>query len=99
MNEENDPTLNVTSNGFVPSFHSNQSEISELQNGLQLTEAVLMMPTIQSEPINEHDANCQYIIDAFLGLFPTGPADFHEDRQDKVSTQDYFKHLMRYRDG
>ena len=99
LNEENDPTLNVTSNGFVPSFHSNQSEISELQNGLQLMEAVLTMPTIQSEPINEHDANRQYIIDAFPGLFPTGRADFHEDWQDKVSTQDYFKHLMRYHDG
>src|SRR5436190_1361885 len=45
LNEDNDPALNITSNSFVPLLHSNESEISELQNGLQLgTEAVLTMP-------------------------------------------------------
>jgi len=99
LNDENNSILNLTSNGFVPSFHSNQNEISELQHGLQLTEAILTMPTINSVPINEHDPNRRYMIDAFPTLFPTGKADFHEDRCNNVSAQDYFKHLMRFRDG
>ena len=53
LNEDNDPTLNVTSNGFVPSLRPNESEISELQNGLQLTEVVLTMPRINPAPIYE----------------------------------------------
>jgi hypothetical protein len=97
--EDNDPTLNVTSNGFVPSLHSNESEVSALQNGLQLTEAILTMPTIHPAPINEHDQNRRYITEAFSNLFPTGRSDFHEDRLHNVSAPDYFKHLMRYCDG
>jgi hypothetical protein len=99
LNEDNDPALNVTSNGFIPSMHSNESEISELQNGLQLTEAVLTMPTIRPEPIDEHNRNLRYVIEAFPSLFPKGEADFHEDRLCNVSASDYFKHLMRYHDG
>ena len=57
-----------------------------------------MMPTIHPAPINEHDPNSRYMIDAFPILFPTGAADFHEHRPDNVSPQDYFKHLLRYRD-
>ena len=57
------------------------------------------MPTIHPTPINEHDPNRRYIIEAFPCLFPTGEADFHEDRTHPVTAQDYFKHLMRYSDG
>ena len=100
LNEDDDPALNVTSNGFVPSLHSDESEISALQNGLQIgTETILTMPTIQSTPINEHNKTRQYIILAFPSLFPIGRADFHEDRDHPVNAQDYFKHLMRYHDG
>jgi len=98
LNDDNDSTVNVTSSGFVPSLHSNESEISELQNGLQLTEAILTMPTIRPAPINEHDRTRRYIIEGFPSLFPMGNADFHEDRLHNVSA-DYFKHLMRYRNG
>jgi len=97
--DDNDPTLNVTSNGCVPSIRSNESELSELQSGLQITEAVLTMPRINTEAINEHHPSRKYIIEAFPTLFPTGRADFHEDRHFKVSAPEYFKHLMRYRDG
>ena len=99
LNDENDPRINLTSDGFVPSLHSNETELSEIQNGLQLTEAVLTMPTIDSIPINEHDQNHCYMIDAFPCLYPTGEADFHADRSHTISAQEYFKHLIRYRDG
>jgi len=80
-------------------LHSNESEVSALQNGLQLTEAVLTMPTIQPAPIDEHNPNRPYIVEAFPSLFPTGRADFHDKRLHNVSAVDYFRHLMRYRDG
>lgn len=57
------------------------------------------MSIIHPAPINEHDQNRRYIIEAFPCLFPLGRADFHEDRSFNVSAPDYFKHLMRYRDG
>jgi hypothetical protein len=57
------------------------------------------MPRINPEAINEHQPGRKYIIEAFPTLFPTGRADFHEDRPFKVSAPEYFKHLMRYRDG
>ena len=56
------------------------------------------MPTFDPAPINEHDRNHRHMINAFPTLFPTGRADFHEDRSHKISISDYFKHLMRYHD-
>ena len=97
--EEHDATLNLTSTGFVPSIHSTESEVSQLERDLQITEAVLTMPTIDGTPINEHDPNTCYMINAFPTLFPQGKADFHARRDVKVNAQDYFKHLLRYRDG
>jgi len=99
LNEDNDATLNVTSNGFVPSLHSNESEMSEVHNGLQVTEPVLTMPRIHPASINEHDPNRKYIVEAFPTLFPTCKADFHEKRKVDISAAEYFKHLMRYHDG
>ena len=99
LNDDNDPRINITSDGFVPSLHSNETELAEMQNGLQFTEAILTMPTIDSVPINEHDSNLCYMIDAFPCLYPEGKADFHIKRPHTVSAQEYFKHLIRYRDG
>src|SRR5579859_4540182 len=96
--EEHDMTLNLTSTGFVPSIHSTESEVSQLERDLQITEAVLTMPTIDGTPINEHDPNTCYMINAFPTLFPQGKADFHARRDVKVNAQDYFKHLLRYCD-
>ena len=98
--EECDATLNLTSTGFVPSIHSAKSELSQLERDLQITGAVLTMPTIEGIPINEHDPNDCYMVNAFATLFPQGKADFHAPgRTFKVNAQDYFKHLLRYRDG
>lgn len=96
---ENDIPVNQTSDTFVPSSHSTQMELAAIQTGLQLTEAVLTLPTIDGMPINEHDENRCYMVEAFPCLYPTGKADLHEPRDVKVNPEDYFKHLMRYHDG
>jgi hypothetical protein len=97
--DEHDGTLNLTSAGFVPSIDSTDSELSQLERDLQITGAVLTMPTIDGTPINEHDPNNCYMVNAFPVLLPQGKADFHAGRAVNVNAQDYFKHLLRYRDG
>jgi hypothetical protein len=98
-NDDNDEISNLTSNGFVPSLQSNEREITELQNALQITEDILTMPAVHGAAINEHDPNIQYMRDAFATLFPTGKADYHTARPHNVTAQFYFEHLMRYKDG
>jgi hypothetical protein len=97
--DEHDGTLNLTSTGFVPSIDSTDSELSQLERDLQIIGAVLTMPTIDGTPINEHDPNNCYMVNAFPVLLPQGKADFHAGRAVNVNVQDYFKHLLRYRDG
>lgn len=93
---DSDPTLNITFDDFVPSFRSNEPEISDLQKGLQVTEPILTMPTIHPASINP---NRRYIIEAFLNLFSKDQVDFHDYRSENiVSAQEYFKYLIRYRD-
>jgi hypothetical protein len=59
----------------------------------------LNLPPIDGMPINEHDENRCYIIEAFPFLYPTSKVNFHEQRNIKVTPEDYFKHLMQYHDG
>ncbi|HMD00485.1 MAG TPA: hypothetical protein VKH37_10040, partial [Ferruginibacter sp.] len=97
-----DETVNIDSlisDGFVPHLQSDGTEMTALQNGLQLTEAILTLPQIHGIPINEHDPNLQYMIDAFPILYPTGAADIHYDRPFKVAEHEYFRHLIRFRDS
>src|SRR2546423_6143889 len=97
--DENANITRLISDGFVPHLQSNGNEMTALQNGLQLTEAVLTLPQVHGIPINEHDPNLQYIIDAFPILYPTGAADIHHSRPFKVADHEYFRHLIRFRDS
>jgi len=98
QDDENE-VANLISDGFVPHLHSGGNEMTALQNGLQLTEEVLSLRQMRGTPINEHDPNLRYVIDAFPILFPTGAADIHQDRPYKVADHDYFRHLIRFQDG
>ena len=67
---------------------------------LQPAGITLTQPVIRSTPINEHDPNLKYIVDAFAYLFPTGAADLHaEHKFGKVTPVEYFRHLLRWHDG
>jgi ATP-dependent DNA helicase PIF1 len=99
MDHDDNQMPNIVSDGFVPHLHSTESEMTELRNGLHITEAVLTMPPLHHAPINEHDPTLRYIIDAFPLLFPTGEADIHQPRPHPVSDHIYFRHLIRYHDG
>ena len=60
----------------------------------------LHYPQVQVVPINEFTEN-GYIVKAFPGLFPYGKGDlvYTTNRPIKVSTIEYFRHLIRFRDG
>ena len=99
VSDEND-NLGMISNGFVPQLNSEEREVLQLQNQLQPAEITLTQPVIRSTPINEHDPNLQYIVDAFAYLFPTGAADLHaEHKFGNITPVEYFRHLLRWHDG
>jgi len=63
-------------------------------------EIILTQSAIRSTPINEHDPNLRYVIDAFAYLLPTGAADIHADHPfGKVTPVKYFRYLLRWHDG
>ena len=69
------------------------SQPSEPPGGLVLTQPAL------SSPINEHDTGLEVLVQAFPFLFPQGLADLHAVRPWAVKEFEYFKHLIRYKDG
>jgi ATP-dependent DNA helicase PIF1 len=95
-------TEKIVSDGFVPSIDSTEREAISLVNLLQPQEdeqVILTQPAICSTPINEHDKTIQYIILAFPTVFPTGQADLNQPRDRSVTPEQYFRYLMRYKDG
>lgn len=60
----------------------------------------IQYPKVDPNPINEFTED-GYVVKAFPGLFPTGQADlvYTKKRPIKVTPVDYFRHLVRYRDG
>jgi hypothetical protein len=78
--EEEQENPNMISTGFVPSLMPEEREIIQMQEQLQPVEVTLTQPQIRGTPIDEHDPNVHYLIDAWPVLFPTGQADFHDDR-------------------
>jgi hypothetical protein len=101
LNEDKDPNSTLATNGFVPQLGSSETERTALASGLNVTEIVLTQPQLNPRPINEHDQNLRYMIETFPVLFPTGAADFHEQRRKelKVTAPEYFAHLIQYQDG
>lgn len=62
-------------------------------------EIALAVPLLGSQPVNEHDQGHEYLIEAFPFLFPSGVADLHAHRIHAVPPDEYFRHLLRYKDG
>ncbi len=54
-------------------------------------------PADAQNPVNENTPG--YMSMAFPTLFPDGKADFNQPRLHKIHLSDYFKHLVRYKDG
>src|SRR5947207_2687225 len=77
---------------------SQESVDSERQQ--ELSQVVIDYPAIREEPINEFSTD-GYIVRAFPGLFPYGNCDLRDNsaRLVKVANSEYFKHLLRYKDG
>ena len=60
---------------------------------------ILTAPPFLPTPVNEHDKSNKFLIKAFPFLFPTGEADLNEPREYNIRESDYFRHLLRYKDG
>lgn len=96
---EDGNNVNMVSEGFVPDVTGSRNEIDEIRSQLDMMDDTLTMPSMRGTPINEHDTNIQYFIDAFPTLYPTGEADLRARRCHAVTTEDYFRHLLRWDDG
>ena len=57
------------------------------------------MPSLASRPVNEWDLTENIARKAFPCLFPYGRASISESRQREVDVNDYYLHLLRYKDG
>ena len=66
----------------------------------ELSQVVIDYPAISEEPINKFSTD-EYIVRAFPGLFPYGNCDLRDNsaRLVKVANSEYFKYLLRYKDG
>ncbi|KAK4699420.1 ATP-dependent DNA helicase PIF1, partial [Phenoliferia sp. Uapishka_3] len=92
----------VVSNGLVPNITDDDLEVDrirrDLQGALDDDEVILTMPSARQTPLNEHEGR-EFIRDAFPFLFPTGVGDLNAYRTHAVTDQDWFKHVMKARDG
>ena len=103
----------LVSGALIPNLAQMTTEVEdmrELMRGLtdlprgtfQLSEPpglVLTQPAYGATPINEHDTGLQYLIQAFPFLFPQGLADLHAPRTWLIKEDEYFRHLIRYKDA
>jgi hypothetical protein len=95
---EGEPIWPVASRGFVPNVRPDQSELDNLLAVLPGTQT-LTFPALRSTPLSEHQG-IKIAIGAFPTLFPTGKADFQDDRPIKpVTMKEWAAHLIRYKDG
>ena len=87
-------------NSFVPNAVQQQTEQETVRQSIEQRQSgsTLMWPTIGGAPINEFTTE-GYFSMAFPTLFPTGAADFLDQRYNQVTIGNYFKHLLMYEDS
>jgi hypothetical protein len=104
--DDDNPSTNLHSDGFVPDLHIGMLEIDQLRNAARLPQnaanpppdvQVLTMPVVHGTPLSEYGSNIA--INAFPTLFPTGKGGFDEPRPHKVSEKDWANYLLQVRGG
>ena len=89
---------NLSENYDNTLVESNIPDISIINQDQRINKELnLDYPTLDNDPINEFTTE-GYIACAFPHLFPQGIADFSQTREIKVTLDQYFKHLMKYKD-
>ena len=86
---------------FVPSLPPLPCEnvaINNTLNRMQSERSPTEWPQIDNVPINEFQTP-GYIAMAFPTLYPTGNADLRAIRPKEVNPAEYFRHLLKYKDG
>ena len=109
-----DSSESLVSGAMIPNLGQSTTEVEDMltalgglaglpQGLLQPSEPpeglVLTQPALASTPINEHDTGLELLLQAFPFLFPQGFADIHATRPWAVKEFEYFKYLIRYKDG
>ncbi|OWA50645.1 hypothetical protein BV898_15155 [Hypsibius exemplaris] len=56
-------------------------------------------PVIGGVPVNEFEKNTGFVTKAFPALFPFGTGDLRADRPRQIKPVNYFRHLLKYKDG
>ena len=95
----------VIAGSCVPDVTNHTTEKSHLEREIGLgkpdsnpDEVPLSMPSMMDEPLSERDPSVHIERMAFPTLFPHGSASFNNPRIRTVSTLEYHKHLMFYKD-
>ncbi|CAG8650526.1 20724_t:CDS:2 [Cetraspora pellucida] len=97
----NNDTGNVFTRNFVPTptpSYSKELAISDTLIQMQIETDPIMWPKIDEYPINKFSTP-GYIACAFPTLYPTGDADLRTEHVKDVKPAEYFKHLLKYKDG
>ncbi|EIW68980.1 hypothetical protein TREMEDRAFT_62696 [Tremella mesenterica DSM 1558] len=105
--DEELPEEDSITEGVIPNLGEVDNVIEDVREALNEVAGnapmalplVLTGPMLQSTPVNEHDISNPFLTRAFPFLFPTGQADLNQPRSIKVRDADYFRHLLRYKDG
>jgi hypothetical protein len=100
-NEDENGSDNMITRSFVPSLPPSRREdvsIKNTLNRMQTESPPVSWPEIDNCPINEFQTP-GYIAMAFPTLYPTGQADLRAERIRDIKPAEYFKHLLRYKDG
>ena len=87
---------------FVANLPPTFTEVAEVRSLLETESGCptrkVQWPTISPFPINEYNTEGLFVM-AFPTLYPTGNADFKQQRLKDVHMHEYALHLMRFNDN
>ncbi|PKY59745.1 hypothetical protein RhiirA4_333013, partial [Rhizophagus irregularis] len=84
---------------YLPPSHCEDHAIKSALNHIQTENPPITWPQIDNSPINEFQTPGYIITMAFPTLYPTVKADLGTERIRDIKPAEYFKHLLRYKDG
>ncbi|CAG8693771.1 19013_t:CDS:2 [Cetraspora pellucida] len=97
----NNNTEDIIMRNFVPTPAPSYNEEYAINNTLcqmQTEHDPILWPTIKGNPVNEFNTP-RYIACTFPTLYPTGDADLRAEHAKDIKPAEYFKHLLKYKDG
>jgi len=97
-NHTKDAPFEQYTRSFVPGRFHSRSESEIIKSDLKKAAGITQWPSVESAHVDEYTTE-GYITMAFPTLFPTGEGDYLRPRPINIKPWEYFKHLIRYKDG